>query len=341
MRLYAISLVMSIVLALSGGPEVAYAATISSPALHLKAFKADDKVSRTWPTDPVLCDLVLDGDIAVGDADELERQFKAIEWGDGFSFFLCLRSSGGDVSEALKIAKLVLKTQRPSITTVVEDGQLCASACALIFLAGNAPAARGALPLRFLHPRGRLLFHSSRLDFSRLSDEELRRVLAARGPDGRGPKEKIADLYKEGLRDVQSVIATFQNFEYQREDNGDRWVRPSLFLEMFSQDPDEWICVDTVDAVGRWNIQVFGYQLPKVPSNREYYNACQNAYTWRSDGSIDEAEGLDANEISKLKIKRLSKSANVAGHRSSTTFVDERYSLPFQAPMARMTCVIE
>src|SRR5262249_19599075 len=167
---------LALVFVLSCCMYSASAANISAPGLHVKTVKAIDKVSAYWPTDPVKCDLILDGEIVDGDEATLEKEFATIQgnW-NTYTFFFCLRSAGGSVTEALKIARFVLQTQRPSIATVVEDGQKCASACALIFLAGNAPAHAGALPQRFLHPRGRLLFHSSRLDLDRRfkDDEEL------------------------------------------------------------------------------------------------------------------------------------------------------------------------
>src|SRR5262245_19221571 len=85
------------------------AATISAPALHLKAYKADPgKVDPYWPTDPVLCDLVLDGEIEEGDSSELVRLVHAIaNAADRFTFFFCLRSSGGSVKEAIKIARFL------------------------------------------------------------------------------------------------------------------------------------------------------------------------------------------------------------------------------------------
>src|SRR5436190_6198879 len=99
--------------ALCACAAMAHAAAIASPALHAKAVKADGKVSAHWPTDPVQCDLILSGDIKEGDADELARQFRAISEGsNSFSFFLCLRSEGGSVPEAIKIAKIVLRSQR-------------------------------------------------------------------------------------------------------------------------------------------------------------------------------------------------------------------------------------
>jgi PAN domain-containing protein len=318
----------------------AHAARISAPGLHAKAAAADDTVSPVWPTDPVSCDLLLEGDIADGDAAALEREFNTIvgSW-HAFSFFLCLRSDGGSVPEALKIARFVLETQRPSIATVVEDGKTCASACALIFLAGNAPAARGALPQRFLHPRGKLQFHSSRLDLSKYKDDmQLLEYLNTSTFEGRGLREKIVDLYRDGLRDEQSVISTFQRFIHQREDLGDPWVRPSLFLELFAQDPSELICVDTVDAVGRWNIQVYGYDPPKSLTKKHYYNVCRNAYNWRSDRFVADDE---LEEDDELELKKPLLSTKIGERNKASEFFDDRYVMPYQGAMLQLSCVIE
>jgi PAN domain len=313
---------------------VAYAAEITAPALHANAPDADP----VWPTDPVLCDLVLDGDIKEGDATTLAKSFQAIVGSkNAFSFFFCLRSAGGDLREAVNMAQFVLRTQRPSIATVVEDGQTCASACAIIFMAGNAPARVGAFPQRFLHPRGRLLFHSSQLALGNFTEKQLLAMLTEPSADPRGLKGKIVDLYKDGLQDVQSVIATFQKLTYQREDLGDRWVRPSLFLEMFAQDPEEWICIDNVDTVGRWNVQVFGYKNAKQLQKQNYVNLCTNAYYWRADRFADEGDDLEL--TGELATPPLNK--KIAGRTKTDTLFERRVTLPFQAPFQPLTCVIE
>ena len=287
----------------------------------------------------MLCDLVLEGVVEEGDAAAVEKAFASIVGNaNAFSFFLCLRSDGGDLAEAVKIAQFLLNTQRPSIATVVEDGKTCASACAIIFLAGNLPARVGAWPQRFLHPRGKLLFHSSHIDLDRYTDKQLLEYLTEPSSDPRGLKGKIIDLYKGGLRDVQSVIATYyQVFMFQREELGDRWVRPSLFLEMFAQDPDEWICVDNVDAVGRWNIQVFGYQPPRAPKQQDYYNVCRNAYHWRLDEFAADAD--DVSEEAKLERPPLS--TMLAGRNKAKQFFDDRVTMVYQAPLAQLSCVVE
>src|SRR5215207_8927760 len=91
MQRFATSVILSFLVFFGACETAALAATIASPALHMKAAALDDKVNSSWPTDPVQCDLILDGDIAAGDAEELQRQFKEISDGtNAFSFFLCL-----------------------------------------------------------------------------------------------------------------------------------------------------------------------------------------------------------------------------------------------------------
>jgi hypothetical protein len=338
--------------------SVAQAAQITAPGLHVKAFKAEfdklpeslitmpepgvangnTKTSPFWPSDPVLCDLVLDGEVAEGDAASLKQNFETIAGTMvSFTFFLCLRSPGGDTGEAVKIAQFVLSTQRPSIGTVIEDGQTCSSACAIIFLAGNAPARVGGWPQRFLHPRGKLLYHSTHVDLTKFSDDNLLAYLTDPSDPG-GLKGRILDLYSKGLRDEQSVIATFQNFIFEREDLGDRWVRPSLFLEMFAQGPDEWICVDNVDAVGRWNIQVYGYRPPNAPTKQNYSNVCRSAYDWRSDQF---AAGKEDDLDEEGRLNRPLASTAFAGRNKGNVEFDERFTMSFQARLFPVTCVVE
>jgi hypothetical protein len=348
-RILTLSVVALVLLVDPSPPHyVAQAASITAPGLNVKAYKAGDaKATADWPTDPVLCDLVLDGDVEEGDAASLEQKFQTIvdtypfaTGGYTFAFFLCLRSGGGDLHEAVKIAQFVLAPKAPTIETVIEDGQTCASACAVIFLAGTAPDRVSARPRRFLHPRGRLLYHSSSLEVAlrKFSDKDLLAFLTEPTTDPRGLKGKIVDLYKDGSRDVQSVIAAFQKNIFRQEDLGDAWVRPSLFLEMFAQDPDEWICIDNVDAVGRWNIQVYGYQPPKPPKQQNFSNLCRNAYRWRSDRFAVDAEA-DFEEQGDLK--QPPPTMTLAGRNKSNIEFDERFTMSFGAMYLPLICVIE
>lgn len=318
----------------------ACAADISAPMLNLKAFQANNKIDILEPSDPVRCDLVLDGVIAEGDAVKLKQEFEDnsnINGSGIISYFLCLRSDGGDATEALKIARFILDNQRPSIATVIEDGETCASACALIFLAGNAPVRQGGSPARYLHPRGQLLFHSTRLDLTDFSDQQILGILNNTSNGGNLKDNLSSWFYGSALQTEQSIISTFQVFQYEQDNLGDRWVRPSLFLEMFAQDPNELLCIDNVDAAGRWGIDVYGYTEPKTLTNKNYADACYNTYYWRRDEFVADADLTEGDAVNEKGIKTTTNNPKANNGLSLL----RRTAVPFQTAFSKATCVID
>jgi hypothetical protein len=121
-------------------------------------------------------------------------------------------------------------------------------------------------------------------------------------------------------------------------------VRPSLFLETFAQGPDEYLCVDNVDAVGRWNIQVYGYQPPKAPNKQNYSNVCLSAYHWRSDEFAVGAEN-DLETPRRLEeigeLKRPPVATMLGGRNKGNAEFHDRFTLSLQAATAPLTCVVE
>src|SRR5262245_30641935 len=97
----------------------------------------------------------------------------AEQWKSG-SPVLCLNSPGGNFMEGLRIAKYLLTVAADhEVTTYVENGAACYSACALIFLAGRFNDRGGeTYPARFLHVGGRLGFHAPYIDPSDLEDKK-------------------------------------------------------------------------------------------------------------------------------------------------------------------------
>ncbi|UIJ85275.1 hypothetical protein LZK77_16285 [Rhizobium leguminosarum] len=95
------------------------------------------------------CQISLSGPIASGDLDRLE---KAVSRGGS----LCLDSPGGDFLEGLAIAEWLAGR---NIATVVGNGALCYSACAIAFM-GGSDWEQIYLPKRKLHIGGKLGFHA-------------------------------------------------------------------------------------------------------------------------------------------------------------------------------------
>ena len=131
---------------------------------------------------------------------------------------------------------------------------------------------------------------------------------------------------------------TFKGVQYQREALGMPWVRPSLFLEMFAQDPSEWICIDTVDAAGRWDMQVFGYQPPKQPTRQQMVNICRNAYGWRADAFATGTDDLEPREDT-TKVVFPPKTKRIGGRVPWAEAT--RMTLDLQATSSPLMCVIE
>jgi hypothetical protein len=109
-------------------------------------------------TNNKLCAFSLDGTISAGDYDQfanlisLNRSRMAPL--DERTSTICLKSLGGSYVEALKIAELMYGR---GISTVIEYGSECFSACAIIFMAGVD--SDRIIPLRRLSAGGILGFH--------------------------------------------------------------------------------------------------------------------------------------------------------------------------------------
>jgi len=109
-----------------------------------------------------LCQLKLEGPIQAGDSEKLSAALDGLssEGSESGNVSLCLNSLGGNYDEALKLITLVLK--RTNVATIIDRGAQCYSACAFLFLAGNAQRSEdGELaPDRTLDVRATLGFHA-------------------------------------------------------------------------------------------------------------------------------------------------------------------------------------
>jgi hypothetical protein len=244
---------------------------------------------------PNRCDVRLVGKIGFGTA----KQFADIFRGDenefeGHAATLCLDSTGGEVEEALEIARFI-RDKADAITTVVQNGAVCKSACALIFLAGRERSRLGPQPGRYLEPQGRLSLHPT--FFPKISDQKIDELLKSNQRD-----QLLSEFYSKGLSNVQQIIDTYRAPSWFADYAGKPFTSPSLFLEVFSQSPDEWLCIDTIDKVGRWNIRLLGYDKTAVSRDQKYYNACRNIYLWTRDENASNSYYFNGlNTVGKAK----------------------------------------
>jgi hypothetical protein len=78
--------------------------------------------------------VTLTGDIVDGDAEKVRRLIESAQDRGGLVYGIRLDSIGGKLMEAVKIADIV---HAVSIATAVDEAAECASACFIIFAAGN------------------------------------------------------------------------------------------------------------------------------------------------------------------------------------------------------------
>ncbi|MCA6121753.1 hypothetical protein J6500_07555 [Bradyrhizobium sp. WSM 1704] len=78
--------------------------------------------------------IALGGDVAEGDTEAAEALIKAANDADRLITAVRLDSPGGSLAEAVKLAGLIRRAKLP---TIVAAGSHCASACFIVFAAGN------------------------------------------------------------------------------------------------------------------------------------------------------------------------------------------------------------
>jgi hypothetical protein len=93
---------------------------------------AAELVSVTLKDDVTI--IVLDGDIAPGDADTAEALIRTANEDGRLISAMRLDSAGGSLAEAVKLGDLVRRAKLP---TIVAAGSHCVSACFLVFAAGR------------------------------------------------------------------------------------------------------------------------------------------------------------------------------------------------------------
>lgn len=175
-----------------------------------------------------------------------------------------LDSPGGSLPEGIELAKVI---REYAVRTLVPDGARCESACAVAFMAGKTIALDGKpIPLRELHPRGRLGFHAPSLP-----DEIFR---------GISPSDK------QKLRGLETVMVEAAR-EYYLLMRTDNWAQSLVEASLSTLKPGEMIYVDTVDKAGRWRIDIDHEARLRLPGLNTPGRAafCINTWKWSEDRS--------------------------------------------------------
>ncbi len=199
------------------------------------------------------CQLKLEGPIEAGDSEKLSVAFDKFRTEDSIfssNVSLCLNSLGGNYDEALKLITIVLK--RMNVTTVVDKGAECYSACAFLFLAGNAQRSEdGELaPDRTLDVRATLGFHAPYLE----SDTTEATMLN----------------FRRGVNAIAKLLEIDRRELFPR----------GLLAKALQVEPHSLLYVDTIEKAGVWSINLKGYKPPTALTARMLDQACRNKDMW-------------------------------------------------------------
>lgn len=233
---------------------------------RLDVYAADVQISNDK-----LCAFKLDGPISVGDANQLATAISRsrIDASDERTSSLCLRSNGGSYAEGLKLAEVVFNR---GLSTVIEYGSECYSACAIIFMAG-VMSEREA-PMRKLSVGGILGFHAPYL----------------RMPDEKYSKQQVEDVV-QGMR--AAILALLQLSTKHTRLHGGEFLKKSLISNILEKGPTDVFFVKSISEAARWDILIYDAAefLPKPNSINSVKNVCNNFHY----SNMDEPVPADTN----------------------------------------------
>jgi hypothetical protein len=246
------------------GLLLALGAVISASPCLGQSFSIIDRpdleeyVFFTWDV------LHVDGRIEDGLTERISSEF------GGDLRVLSLNSKGGDFDEAIELAGYLAKN---SVQTVLLEGAVCESACAIVFMAGRSPSAGApAFPSRHMHVTARLGFHSPVAVNFKLpkGDELLTRQEALKWAN---------EKYELAIHQLGRLLTAPATSVL-------RWP-PSLLGEMLLTpgEPGSFRYIETIDDAGRWNIGLMGVPDPDpdLANKVTMFTACENMYRWSDE----------------------------------------------------------
>jgi hypothetical protein len=208
------------------------------------------------------CEWTLNGAIVSGDSSKL----KSLNWDSGnYVKTLCLNSSGGSLVEGVAVAESI---RAEEISTLVESGQNCFSACAIAFMAGVEPPEGEGIPSisRTLDVRGKLGFHRPA-------------ILLPNNKKGGFDEETVSGAYSA----INAVGLLMEWLNKNTQTGVGNPIPFSLMEEMLKHEGNNMFLIDTAGKAGRWRIEVVGYQLPNSVTEQMIFDSCRNTQAWSGD----------------------------------------------------------
>lgn len=242
------------------------------------------------PSEKPGCAIALSGEITAGDAERfteladragLTRPIESGEPNNTSDTALCLDSAGGSYQEGQKLARFV--HQHGIATRILADAE-CYATCAFVFMAGRYLGGEMDGPRRILTVGGRLGFQAPVLSIS---------------PQASFSGVDISVVANRSMQVVADLIAfgSYKSiFEYRP------MYAMSLLEQILRTGPDELVMVETVEHVGRWNIELDGHKERQRLSEPQLIQACVNLQEW----SLDKPSENALNYEWQLPLKRSS-----------------------------------
>lgn len=295
-----------------------FAATLAFALMVCLVGQPASAATVTPMPDQDTCRLLLSGPIEQGDFDRFliaaKTAFVPIEdVGESTaSNTMCLDSPGGSLLEGMQFARHFYEN---GVGTVVRSGDLCASACALMFMMGRAVGPEVSFISRKLHIDGALGFHrpSLRLPIDDAFDSR--------------------DLEASYDMAVTSVVDYIVLANKTAPWSNKPMVLSDLVERIFATPGDDIYFIDTVEKAVRWDIDLMGVRYPSQIDEERAYYACENALQWRVGLYEEPLDFVGLNLIGHWSSaysygvpsqggQRFSVTSNKAGYASAGCLVD-------------------
>lgn len=210
------------------------------------------------------CLIEIEGPIRIGDFDRFIDTAQAIfPESNGESSapnLVCLNSPGGNIHEAVKFARHFYKE---GVGTVIRENDGCYSACAVLFMMGTAQGPEVAFANRTLHLGGIIGFHRPYLP------------IAAGDQVDTG---ELAAAYDAAINNILDLISVANS---KSPWTGEPMMKSDLMQAMLAHVGDDFFYIDTIDDIGRFEVEAEG--IPEVQNLTEEsaFYACNNALQWQ------------------------------------------------------------
>ncbi len=239
--------------------------TVFLPAIFSLVFLSNSSAAAELNSvrdSDIGCTAVLSGEITPDDAGRVSTWLDTVTESDG-KLRLCFDSPGGSYLGGVALARALLEKHH-NVGTGVDEGAVCASACALAFMAGRHDRFedRPTIPDRVLHPSGGLGFHSP--------------FLVA--PDDVYSADDVNSAYELALIGITSLL------ELRRE-YPDYAFGETLLIEMLRTAPRDMTWVETVRQAARWDITIAPVPLPDATNSSLAFETL-NPPQWGPAGSF-------------------------------------------------------